>query len=123
MINLTSLERSVLEQMIFEEIKDIDRARLLVSTVRPTSRTFSPDAMDIRRCAGFYINISDCEFLGISPEKPRFSVQAFHPSLSIGADFILFKESSEGAFLEATFYGESLLIEDLISPNHGFILG
>lgn len=117
---MTSLELQVLELLIFQEIKDMDRTRSLVETVRPKSRTFSPDALDERRSAGFYLSISDCSLLGISPLKPRLSVQATHPNLSVGADFILFKDSSEGPFLESTFYGESLPIEQLLSPDHGF---
>lgn len=120
MIILTLLEEQVLQQMIFQEVRNIDQASLFVKTIRLDSRTFSPDSVDVQKCAGFFLNISNWEFLKDLREKSQLSMQASHPNLSIGADFILFVESPEGPFLEASFYGESLPIEVLLSRNHGF---
>jgi hypothetical protein len=122
MITITPLEHSVLLKMILEEIKDPDRARFLVQKMRPKGRTFSPDVLDGRRCAGFYLDLYECELPEIEPEKSRLTAEASHPSLSIGADFIFFRHSSDGPFLEASFFGESVPIDQLLSADHGFIL-
>lgn len=121
MMTMTSLEHSVLIRMILEEIKDPERARFLVQKMRPKDRTFSPDGLDVRRCAGFYLDLYECDLKEIASEKPRLTAQATHSSLSIGADFILFRYSCEGPVLEASFFGESVTIDQLISVDHGFI--
>lgn len=122
MITITPLEHSVLMKMILKEIKDPDRARFLVEKMRPQRRTFSPDVLDVRRCAGFYLDFYECELPEIVAEKSRLTAEVSHPSLSIGADFIFFRHSSEGPVLEASFFGESVLIDQLLSADHGFIL-
>ncbi|NHZ66460.1 hypothetical protein [Massilia genomosp. 1] len=119
---MTSLERSVLIRMILEEIKDPERARFLVQKMRPKGRTLSPDVLDVHRCAGFYLDLYECDLKEIAPEKSRLNAQAAHSSLSVGADFILFRYSSEGPVLEASFFGESVAIDQLLSVDHGFIL-
>ncbi len=107
-------------RMACNEIRDPARARFVVSTVTLRSRTFSQDVSDNRRCVGFYLNMTACELVQGSDDDSPLTLQASHADLSIGADFILFKKSLEGPFLEATFYGESLSIDQLLSLEHGF---
>ncbi|MCY0913269.1 hypothetical protein [Massilia antarctica] len=112
----------MLFKMIVETISDPDRARFLVQNMRPKGRTFTPDALDVRRCAGFYLDFYECELPEVEAEKGHLATIASHPSLSIGGHFILFRHSSEGPFLEGSFYGESLSMNQLLSADHGFIL-
>jgi hypothetical protein len=122
MINMTSLEYSVIFKMIVNEVRDPDRAHSLVRNMRLKGRTFSPDALDVERCAGFYLDFYECKLPEIEAEKSHFATISSHPTLSVGGHFMLFRHSSRGPYLEGSFYGESIPMNQLLSSDHGFIL-
>lgn len=122
MKNLTALESQVLRQMVINETGDMNLAKNFISTARVINRTFSPDALNAKRCTGFFTTMNESEFFDLMIMPPRLSLTATHPDLSVGADFILFKHSVEGPFLECSFYGDSLPIDTLLGDFHGFTL-
>ncbi|WP_147483834.1 hypothetical protein [Burkholderia pseudomallei] len=122
MINFTSLEKLVIEKMLNENFGlSLGKAG---QSLEIEKREFSLDVSDSDCCVGFYVHFKNNDFLGgVGGIPHHISLHADHDWLPAGGDFILFlKPDGCVDFLEATFYGFSMPISDLVAESHHFNL-
>jgi hypothetical protein len=123
MNNFTPLEEMVIEKMLNANfsLSLKDGAGRLLEVER---REFSLDASNRDCCVGFYLHFKDNDLLrGFGDIPHHVSVHATHDQLPAGCDFILFlKPDGCVEFLEATFYGFSMRVSDVMIESHYFKL-
>lgn len=126
MKELTVLEREVILAILTSLVRDGVLLSKIVSALAVAERSFSADALDKERCVGFFTDFAGNELLrGIDDIPHHLGVQASHHALPAGGDFILFFDQQKAGIkmLEASFFGNTLPIDELISVGHGFKVG
>jgi hypothetical protein len=120
MNKFTRIERDALGRMLTAHLQDPDLVANVLTSLVIKSRTFSEDALNKAMCCGFYLDFENIDLPVEFRNLPRFAVQARHRGLPFGADFIFFLNQQNQVFLEATFYGCSIAIKDVVSDEHEF---
>lgn len=123
MIKMTLLEKNLIEAILSSKVLNAEAVADIVGRLVVKERVFSEDALDSNKCCGFYLHFADNDTLSnLDPLPHHLGIQGSHKELSIGADFILFMKQDGIDFLEASFYGEALPTELLLSDQHGFTI-
>jgi hypothetical protein len=120
---LTALERQVIIAILTPLVVDEAVVAKIVGALAISERSFSTDVLDRERCVGFFSDFVDNETLGGFSDVPHhLGIQAGHNDLPIGGDFILFFDQKRAGIkmLEASFFGSTLPISEIISVGHGF---
>ena len=123
---LTTLEKQVVELILHTSPLKREQITELLGVLTVRERTFSTDARNKALCCGFYVNFAENEIARTGVQLPtHLGIQASHPKLRVGADFVLFfRKNAPGLdLLEATFFDQSYPITDLQSDPHGFVIG
>jgi hypothetical protein len=122
MIYMTEIEKEVLAHLVDGHFRNEDVIQKVVHLLVVSEREITEDVSGGARCVGFYTNFEANRLLeGIDNLPHHISLHAEREGLEAGADFILFTgPSGEIRFLEASFYGHSLLTEEVLSKDHGF---
>ena len=121
MKKFTRLERDALGRLLTAHLQDPNLLANALTSLVIKSRTFSEDALNKAMCCGFYIDFENSDLpVEFRNLPPRLAVQAWHRGLPFGADFIFFLNQQNQVFLEATFYGCSIAIDDVVSDEHEF---
>lgn len=126
MKELTVLEREVIIAILTSLVRDEGLVFKIVGALAVAERSFSADVLDKERCVGFFVEFTGNALLGGIGDIPHhLGVQAGHNGLPAGGDFILFFDQQRAGIkmLEASFFGSTLPINELISVGHGFKIG
>jgi len=124
-IRLTVFERNIIMAMLSQNLLDAEVSAVIVDKLVVKDRFFSEDTLDTSKCCGFYLHFAENDVLkGIESVPHHIGLQGNHKELPVGADFVLFIKPNGIDFLEASFYGDTLPIELLLSDHPSFnILG
>jgi hypothetical protein len=122
MTNITPLEKDVIEKLLAEKF-GASIAFDALEALEIERREFSLDVENNSRCVGFYVHFRSNHLLSKFELPHHLSIHAFHDLLPAGCDFILyFKDGGAIDYLEATFYGDTLLVSEVASTDHRFRL-
>jgi hypothetical protein len=125
MSNLTLLEKEVLSKILSSLGMDNAEIFQIIDSLRVSKKMFSEDAIDKKKCSGFFVNFRENSLLASLENVPHhLGVQLSHKSLPVGADFILFMNKSKTGidFLEASFFDSVLPINQLQGEEHEFTI-